>query len=347
MLASCAKSNSGNEVVSVLPETVLSDVDSVGYSVVELPDSVKANGESFFMANDSLLIVNKSSKTGNLVDVINLKDGTVKHSLFTVGEGPEEMIMGVFYYNGDVMTAVDYPRSRYATISRDDLAGKDITPSFITYPYSIGIVSAPIENGDSTILVNPGNYTNETFGVVQNQPVFFKTANNATEFEYDRGEFRTQNVSQKKSVVDKNGNIWLADVAKSVIDIYDNDLNLVKSIRVPSEVAGDAEIGIREINGSKMVSYKDKFPKAFGQGVASADKSVIYWPFIGKKLERNQDYSGIGTYIFKFDLDGNLIKTFYSPKYILFISEVDGEIYATATDDDDNSILIKLDTDEK
>lgn len=294
--------------------------------------------------NDSLLIAVKSPKSGNFIDVLNIKSGKTISSFFSVGEGPDEMIFCDVFYDGFKIVATDYVRNRFAQFPIDSLINPSFKPSFINFPHDIRITSHPLKIEDSIVIVNPFHYTNTKFGIDQDVPRLLSVApGQKLSNIMDGVKLYTQNVGQANIIRNpETGDIWVIPLGKSVIEVYDSQLVHRKNIIIPSNVMDDADVSIKSTSTGEMVTYKGYYPLAFTSAIISSDNQLIYLCLVGESIGRKERENDKSVKILVMNWNGELIKSYFSPYYLHSLSVRDSQLYATIEDDDEYRILVRL-----
>ena len=298
----------------------------------------------YILINDSITIIVKSPKSGNFIDVSNINSGKTIASFFNVGEGPDEMIFCDVSYDGSNLVATDYVRKRFAQFPIDSLVNPSFKPSFINFPYDIGITSHPLNVGDSIIIVNPFHYTNIKFGIEQNVPRLLSVVpGQKLSNIMDDVKLYTQNVGQANIIRNREtGDIWVIPLGKSVIEVYDSQLVHRKNIIIPSNVMDDADVSINSTPTGEIVTYKGCYPLAFTSAITSSDNQLIYLCLVGENIGRKERENDKSVNILVMNWKGELIKSYFSPCYLHSLSVRDSQLYATIEDDDENRILVQL-----
>lgn len=340
-ISSCKNDHAENlittEVSIMYPDTLVAN--NVYVNTIDSTMILK-----YIPLNDSILIAIKSPKSGDFIDVLNIKSGKTISSFFSVGEGPDEMIFCDVSYDGSKLVATDYIRKRFAQFPIDSLINPSFKPSFINFPYDIGITSHPLNIGDSIIIVNPFHYTNIKFGIEQDVPRLLSVVpGQRLSNIMDDVKLYTQNVGQANIIRNpKTGDIWVIPLGKSVIEVYDSQLVHRKNIIIPSNVMDDADVSIKSTPTGEMVTYKSCYPLAFTSSIISSDNELIYLCLVGENIGRKERENDKSVKILVMNWNGDLIKSYFSPCYLHSLSVRDSQLYATIEDDDENRILVRL-----
>ncbi|WP_148296671.1 hypothetical protein [Phocaeicola paurosaccharolyticus] len=121
----------------------------------------------------------------------------------------------------------------------------------------------------------------------------------------------------------KTKEIWSADLYSDKISIYDNSLNVIKTIDMhenikPSYVINDKKVGVT----NQFIKFKAKKIKTFTDYFITSNH--VYLTYVGRKEKKSEE-----TYmeVFKLDLYGNLITDYIVNRYIYSISVDKSEKY--------------------
>lgn len=334
--------------------TAREDGNVITIELAAIPDTMKVEKiplnldntliKKYIVISDSIVILVNSPKAGNFIDIYNKNSGAIIKSYFDVGEGPDELLFCDIFSDGHEIVATDYIRNRFSQFDIDSLANKSFNPEFITYPYSIGVTSHPIKVNDSIILVNPFSYINKQARINQNLPRLLRAkVNQQVLADIASPTLYTQNVSQANILYNKyTKEIWEIPYGKSEITIYDLTLNKKKTIRINTDVAGDANVYIKDISTGKKVLYRDGYPLAFTNIAISPDNQYLFICLVGRLITKNIHESDCSVYILKMNWDGKILDSYYVPNFIYSLSVKESGIYATIDDNEENRILVKL-----
>lgn len=340
---SCTRGNSESESATEITLDIdLKSLDNVVFS--EIPNIFSDIYDSrYWVANDSIVLIENSQSKGNFLDIANLNTGKRFGAFLPYGEGPDEMIFSSIKFDGYHIIAQDYIRSRFAQFTVNNLISSDFKPAFLSFPRKLRATSNPILIDDSILLINSFRYINKEYGIAQPEPRFISLDSKNPSSDYNTNNLlQTQNVGQVTAAYNLFDNhIWLASFNKSIIEIYDSTKILSKRIIVPSKVAGDPRVTILDSPGGKEVVYDGQSPSTFRNITFDIIDGSAYMLFVGEIFLKGQSREDKGAYILHFDQEGNFINGAYSPQYIRNISVSNGTIYATILDEDENPKLVK------
>ncbi len=336
--SSCRNNECDTDDCIVYGKEILDNAVALSNKVIELPDDY-IFAERFWLISDTMLVVGNRKEAGNYLDIVNPISGKKYSSLLAYGEGPEEMIMCGIYYDGHYLTAVDYVRSRYARFTPCEASQPGFKPRYIDYPREIGVTTPPIGIGDTTYIVNPYHYINRSNDIVQDVDRFFVIDNNRPDsIVIEPGLLYTHNVDQSVPLVDEvNRRIWLFRKERSIIDIYDYQINNIKSIKIIDELDRDPDVVIDE----NTVIYRAKSPRAYLRAIIDYDNSEILAAFSGK-LSKPVMSEKVPSKILVFDLDGNFKRAYQCQSYLYSLTKTAEGLFATVYDDEDMPVFVKL-----
>lgn len=339
---SCKQQTCGFEVIAY-PKVEQSEIDTLDYKLVDINFDTSLT-RKIIPINDSIAINFKYQKAGNFIDVVNMHSGETLCSYFSVGEGPQEMLYCDLHSDGTMLIAIDYIRNRFTQFHPDSLLNQQFRPKLVNYPYNIGLTSYPIQRGDSILMINPFRYINRTYNVNQDVPRFFKSRINEEILQNVKfPRYYTQNVGQQKMIRNhSSGDIWSISIEKSKIEVYDLNLDLIRTIEIISDVSDDAEIVIDKTPNGEVIAYKGQYPLSFTDVTVSPENDIIFLCLVGKFIGSNDKEENHPTYIILLDWDGNLIKTYILPTFVRSISSTEAGLFATVDDEEGNPNLIRL-----
>ena len=90
------------------------------------------------------------------------------------------------------------------------------------------------------------------------------------------------------------------------------------------------------------VAFKDKIPYAYKSFCIDGD--AFYISYVGDYMVNGDETKDFGSYIFKFDFDGNLLESYHSPVYIGRLSKISGKdtFYCRSIDKQGSTVLCRL-----
>lgn len=337
-LPACSEKNNEADIIIDYNTEIQPKATKVSTTAVSLPEDF-IFATNYWMISDSILAIGNRKEAGNFLDFVNPSNGRKYASLLGYGEGPDEMIMGALYFDGQNFTCVDYIRSRYSKFSPQEALHPEFKPVYTDYPREIGVTTPPIGIGDTTYIVNPYHYINKTHDIEQKEPRLFLLSGDNENIDLKPGLLFTQNVSQVIPLVDEiNKRIWLFCREKSIIDIFDYNTEKIITLKISDELDRDPDVAITDEN---CVLYKGKYPTAFTNAIINYDDQEILAVYNGK-LCKPEDIERVPSKIFVFDLDGNLKRSYSTDSYIHNLSKTEDGIYATIHDEEDMPVFVKF-----
>ena len=340
-LTFCSHRDQSNITTIIDPQKLSIDTPTIEVVPLAFDNSLSLR---FVMIDDSTVVNVKRQQAGNFLDIVNNITGE-QTSLFNVGEGPEELLFCDFKYDGGDITIADFTRKRLTQFPKERLKDSTFKAVFIPFPQTIGLSSQPLIIGDSMLILNPYHYINDTEGINQDEPRLVYISKSQEFFgPKDKELLFTFNVTQADLIRNENnGDIWVFPADKSVIEIYNSSLDKKKTIKVLSDVSGDAPVFFLENKvGNKEVIYKGGYPQTFMSVTVSPDKSKLYVPLVGKFITKKNRLKDQSTLILEMNWEGEILKTLYVPHIIYNLSITDSGLYASIDDEEENSILVKI-----
>lgn len=343
IVGSCSKQKQNNSITVTLKEDILLNSTSLKADSLWFPDSIYA--KRFYVYADTILIMENQKKAGNFLNIYNMHNHNLIAELLSFGEGPGELLFAQMNYDGSSMRIMDYINRKLCCVCIDKVLNEnEYKPEFLSLSKSCIMTSAPVPYGDSIIYVNPYHYTNRKENISQQPPRLIASTNENQEPAMPMNfEYITFNVGQGFLGANLHfGKIFFASNEQSVIEFYNSDLQLVKTILGPATLS-EANLEISgEKNGKRKVCYKGKIqPEAYRGFTTLGDK--LYLLYTGKELplDNPKEYK---SYILCFDWNGNFLKSYSAPAriYALSASVKPDTFYATIMDKEDNPQIVKL-----
>ncbi len=284
------------------------------------------NAKNFFMYNDSVMIVlNKPSGKNHFVVFHNIKTDETIAEFIRLGRANNEMLNCSAHIKGNLLLVKDFAKNNIAVINIDSvlLYGADYQiGKFIELGSNVGSGFVTLYDSKRLIMLNPHCFTNEELRIDNKQPRFIISENDVTPpLEYNNKLYSAYNVTQGPIITNENRVIY-ASSSLSVIEVYDFNLNPIKKILGPIELTP-----VYRINDNNDISFDKIVPYSYMSSYY--DENYFYLSFVGDYFHRDDSLEDFDSHILKFDWDGNLIETYYSPEYIysLHWSETESSFY--------------------
>ena len=294
---------------------------------------------SFYLIKDSLVLVNNQLHSDFLIEIYSIKTGKPILQLARKGQGPNEFSACLCYsisnqdslfYIQDTEKHIFYSVDIEQTLKEKRLhIAKQFQYSADIHPYT------------RICLLDNEHYLGYNMWYLEN-----KTYNNqVSEFSVYEEKIDKQDISQSTIdlqkydyfVADVNGgnlfnvgnNIWLTDMHKAQITLYDKSLNVIKTLIGPDGYNIEYESKTSNIPMPFIVFKKEKYYSSYKYWTQT-DKHVyiIYEHLIGESFDP-EHLKPIE--IFKFDFEGNQITHYKLDNYAYHISVDKQEKYLYAT----------------
>ncbi len=255
---------------------------------------------------DSIFVTDNQMRKGQ--NFISVYDGdfNIIREFARHGKGHDEFLMSDMWINGNEIIANDIIQGQYMAITIDSLACLNYFPHTLTVNHS-GLTSICIWNSDSVIAVNPHYFRDKEMNIKQGIKRLMVIGGAGDEEMQDKEiDVDTWNVTEGSLLFKSpdNKRLIFADCSKSLIEIYDSSLTLVKTIEGPVDLK--AEYGLENGDDSSLPSlyFKGMVPSAYS--CFCTDDTHLYLCYNGTFCSNMEEQDKMPTYIFKMDWDGNI-----------------------------------------
>lgn len=344
LLLGCKRATSGDATAIVYPEDFRKHAVEIHGTQVHLDEEmIYANR---FFVYDSLLIVRNNPKSQkNLIEIRNLHTMDLMKSFFSYGEGPEEFLLCQMSLNENKLVIRDSMRDRFTFVNLDSILHPDYKPVFIKYSGDYHEF-APYKS-DSAVMLNAYTYKNDKLGINIDVPRLNKASLKKTIVNpYKPSDFEVYpyNVTNGRIAVSESNSIILyASAHTPNIELFDNNLNLLKNIKVPDYYEDKIQVIKKEDAG---VVFKEWLP--YATSAISIINNCFYLLYNGFyyeteiPIEKNKDPKFFPL-ILKISMDGKLQKVYHCDRYIFNMSIVENgkTAYLSGFDEDGNYALYK------
>ena len=336
--ASCADANKTSPDIqtTVIDQTVL---DSATVLVIDSADQRFAhivNSNQMLVYQDSLLIVSHSQKTYG-EPIISLYDrGNPLRRLahyIPRGSDTDEMVACRIHIAGDELFVSDcFYTGRYCSIPLKKLPPADelhLSPSGVE---ERGVAITPFRDG--LLVENPQCYSNEEAGIHNDVPRLLHFRNGRCLNPHEPVSFQVADVNTGADIHYNElcQRICFVSHRQPLVEFYDDSLNLVHSLTMPSEgIAQKISVGKpqttmhqirhRGETGRGFSATFNKTQRVVGASnqfhaflCSAADDEHIYLVYCGKLF--GYDYHTYSTHILVLDWNGNLVATYRFDRWI-------------------------------
>lgn len=293
--------------------------------------------KSFYVYQDSILIVlNKKYENIPFLEFYNLVTNDSIGEYIPYGNGPNEMLYAGIKIYDNLLVVNDIVKKQVAFINLDSiLTSQHYTikmQKYGTYTYDV----VPYINGE-LLMENLNCFQNQELDINYNISRFIVADKNYDYSKEDKYEYYVKNATGGCIIPQyAKDRIIYAASNRPLIEIYNNNLEIIKSI------AGPDKIPPKFIIIDNEVVFKSAIPYAYLEHCN--DKEFFYVTYMGNYFKPNTKMYDYPLWLFKFDWDGNFIDNYSIGEYVESISlGANGKhFYATGYDEEKNPILIKL-----
>lgn len=309
-------------------------IDTIGF----FEDLIYAR--QFFVYQDTILIVqNRKYEDVYFVEFYDLKRQQLLRRFFRLGNGPYEMLSGYITINGDVLTVNDYIKNQVAFVNIDSVLQNPLYSVPVIRHYYNTPTAVRYREGE-LLLENPYCFQSKELGIDQKAPRFIIAIDKMPYLETKSYQYYTRNVATDGKIITDYEKNRILYVSMSIprLEIYDNDLTLIKLVHGPDKLPATYKI-----DEDNSVSFYQAIPFTYMNFCTSTN--FVYLMYIGDYLIPKKNHmEDLPVWIFKFDWDGNFLDSYSIGRYITSISlSADGQsIYATAINEEKNPFLIQI-----
>ncbi len=299
--------------------------------------------KEFFVYRDSVLIaLNKRNEHTHFLEFYRLSDMQPIARLYRPGNGPDEMLSANAYINGNKLIVNDYVKSQIAVVDIDSLLSFNNYSAPTVHLHVESLFNA-IPYKDRFILDNPYSFADKKAGIVQEAPRFIVTDDKKTYEEKNKYQYYTRNVTSGRIIANKAKNrVIYANGNQSSVEIYDMDLNLLRTVTGPIDLPTRYTILNEEGGMQNEVIFKGDIPYAYLD--YCVDDDYFYLTYVGDMFGKGKKTQDLHCRIFKFDWNGNFIDCYPVHSYVKSISKSRKEdaLYVTILSSEGLPVLIKL-----
>ena len=299
--------------------------------------------KEFFVYRDSILIaLNNKTEKAHFVEFYRLSDMRPIAQLYQLGNGHDEMLIANAYISKNKLIVNDFIKDMIAVVDIDSLLAD--------HTYSAPAVRLQVESSFNAIpykgrflLTNPYSFVDKKAGIVQEAPRFVVTNEKNSYEEKNTYQYCTRNVINGFIIANEQKNrIVYASGDQSFIEIYDMDLNLLRTITGPIDLPTQYVILNEEGGMQNEVVFKGGAPYTYLN--YCMDDDYFYLTYVGDISKKGQKTQDLNCRIFKFDWDGNFIDSYPVHNYVRSISKSrkDDAFYVTILSKEGLPVLIKL-----
>ncbi len=259
---------------------------------------------SCYVYDDVLVVTNYENSNKHLLEFYNINTMELKKQAILRGNGPGELLLLLLCNHKDELHV--YDGSSYGKFNVVEFANnKDSKLEFVDYAFQ---QQKYLLDNDKFLVVNPYRFVNKELGIEQDENRFIIL--DATDRLLPNGRINAFQVNTGGIMVNsKEKKICYYSDATAEIEIYDFDLNLIKTITGPDDLR-PVYTRVHNIvqNRTKTVT--------FAYTHACYDDSYMYLAYDGRTidtmeyLQNNMVMEKAESWVFKFDWDGNVIDVY-------------------------------------
>ena len=297
----------------------------------------------FNLICDSLIIAENSKAYPYYFGIYNLKTKDLLVEFAMRGKGPGEFLSAKYlsntydYTNKEYFHIVDVVSQKVSIFNLDSLLNfkDDYRPSQFKLPDGM-INFSPLING-SYVFYNSFYLDNEKYSNHNDKIFLFDIRSEKLHIE--NFKYFTPNVSSAYVLVSRDRDrIFIAERHRDVIDIYDKELQHIKTLKGPDFF--DPQVFLRFSN---HISFKPG-TKDGGYYPCYSTKDFVYLIYRGPKDLHNPEIEYPPVEVFKFDWEGNPIDRYVLDRFIytISVSSDEKEIYGTSYNSIGDPVLVRF-----
>jgi hypothetical protein len=320
-----------------LQENIKTNLKYLKIDTIALPELIYA--ESFLVYHDSVLIVlNKKHVNGFFIEFYDLIQHKLINKFYRLGNGPNEILSAFVALNDNLLTINDYVKGQVAFLNLDSVL---VNPSYISLPIRHFTTSPTVSQYYKTnqlIIENTNCFVDDELKINNNAPRFIVTNKRSAYVERSNFKYSTRNVAADGDIITNYAfnKIIYTYMHKPIIEIYNNDLKLIKRIFGPDKMLTQYRIVDNEIIFNRRIPYTYLD--------FCTNKDHFFVTYMGDFLVDGKNMEDYPLWIFKFDWNGNFVDSYNIGQYISSISiSNDGKsFFGTGINIEKNPILLKL-----
>lgn len=261
-----------------------------------------------YVFDDVLVVRNYENSNKHLLEFYNINTMELKKQAILRGNGPDELpLLLSSNYKDELYVDGGSSSGKLTQFNVVEFANnKDSKLEFVDYAFQSHQVNYLLDN-DKFLVVNPFRFVNKELGIEQDENRFIIL--DATDRLLPNELIDATRVNTGGIMVNsKEKKICYYSDATAEIEIYDFDLNLIKTITGPDDLRPGYTRVHNIINNTKTLTY------AYTD--ACYDDSYMYLAYDGRTIDamewiqNNGEMEKAESWVFKFDWDGNVIDVY-------------------------------------
>ena len=261
-----------------------------------------------YVYDDVLVVRNYENSNKHLLEFYNINTMELKKQAILRGNGPDEVLLLLpRNYKDELHVDGGSSSGKLTQFNVVEFANnKDSKLEFVDYAFQSQ--QKYLLDNDKFLIVNPFRFVNKELGIEQDENRFIIL--DATDRLLPNGRIDAINVNTGGIMVNsKEKKICYYSHITAEIEIYDFDLNLIKTITGPDDLRpGYTTLQNIMVNRTKTLTYSYR--------CACYDDSYMYLAYDGRTIDAMEYIQNNGvmekaeSWVFKFDWDGNVIDVY-------------------------------------
>ena len=261
-----------------------------------------------YVYDDVLVVTNYENSNKHLLEFYNINTMELKKQAILHGNGPDELLLLLpRNYKDELQVDGGSTSGKLTQFNVVEFANnKDSKLEFVDYAFQSQ--QKYLLDNDKFLVVNPFRFVNKELGIEQDENRFIIL--DATDRLLPNGRIDAINVNTGGIMVNsKEKKICYYSHDTAEIEIYDFDLNLIKTITGPDDLR-PVYTRLQNIVQSRTKTI----PEAYTY--ACYDDSYMYLAYDGRTIDameyiqNNGEMEKAESWVFKFDWDGNVIDVY-------------------------------------
>ena len=261
-----------------------------------------------YVYDDVLVVINYDNSNKHLLEFYNINTMELKKQAILRGNGPDELLLLLpRNYKDELHVDGGSSSGKLTQFNVVEFANnKDSKLEFVDYAFQSQ--RKYLLDNDKFLVVNPFRFVNKELGIEQDENRFIIL--DATDRLLPNGRIDAINVNTGGIMVNsKEKKICYYSDATAEIEIYDFDLNLIKTITGPDDLRPEyTTLQNIMVNRTKTITEAYRY--------ACYDDSYMYLAYDGRTIDAMEYIQNNGVmekaerWVFKFDWDGNMIDVY-------------------------------------
>lgn len=261
-----------------------------------------------YVYDDVLVVTNYENSNKHLLEFYNINSMELKKQAILRGNGPDEVLnLLPRNYKDELHVDGGSSSGKLTQFNVVEFANnKDSKLEFVDYAFQSQ--HKYLLDNDKFLIVNPFRFVNKELGIEQDENRFIIL--DATDRLLPNGRIDAINVNTGGIMVNsKEKKICYYSSTTAEIEIYDFDLNLIKTITGPDDLRpGYTTLQNIMVNRTKTLTYAYRY--------ACYDDSYMYLAYDGRTIDameyiqNNGEMEKAESWVFKFDWDGNVVDAY-------------------------------------